>query len=126
MSVSLSFDGNLHDETELVFMLPKDSYTLPDNSPLTLLTEDSSYYYIVTEVECTDPAKICLDYQFSQTFTVTNKAFLKNQRNSLMFYAQYDDIYASETFSTLVSPFVPGEFPELAFTRSSNTAADDT
>ena len=126
MQVSVDFMGNVHEGTKIIFMAPKDSYSLSDSSTASFLKEDSSYNYLSYQVFCSDASKICENYSFQSTFTLHNNKHLRNQRNNVMVYAEFDGTRISQPYTTSLTPFSPSAPPQFEKSRNSSEAGQNT
>ena len=71
-------------------MIPKDTYTLQTQ----YYKEDSLYYYLKGSINCSQD--VCTGgYVHTQTIQVNNGKYIKNSRNKLMAYIEYDGHYVS-------------------------------
>lgn len=123
MEVVLSLDGNVYTGTDFIFVVPKDTYTIPsDILDQTLLKEDGGYFYLKKTVECAEPTNICSYYTFKNTFVVNNNLYLKTQRNPLMVSAMYEEMAVSDSYVIMVTPFKTLNPPGTILTRSSDIA----
>lgn len=120
LAVSLFFSGNLRTGTSIIFMVPKDSFALPATTVAS--REDASYYYLQSNITCPSSTKICTRFTFNSTFAISNGLFLKNQRNSVILYAEYGSLPVSQSYNNLLQPFAPASIPQLVASRSSNDA----